>query len=106
MHIVANAILVCQLLFPGFGAPCPPAGGLLCPLSPLFIFVLLFTAEGKQSQKAAHTQRSVLDKLVLYSENAVVLGHPFSARKTSQLDKLDTQSNGLQQGKNNLLIFI
>lgn len=91
----------CQHLFIVFGVPGPPAEGFL---SPLFqsLFSYSWLSENK-ARKAAHTQCSLLDKFFLYGEKAVVLSHPFASRKTSQLEKPDTESNGLKEGEKHLI---
>lgn len=74
----------------------PPAEGLLFPpFQSLFAYSQLL---GKQSRRAAHTPCSTLDEFFLYSKKAVVFGHPFTPRKTPQLDKPGTESNSLKGG--------
>lgn len=81
-----STYLVCRALR-------PPAEGLLfAPCPSLFSY-------SRPSKQAARTQNSAPDKFLLYSENAVVLSHPLATRKTSQLDKPDTQSHSLKRGK-------
>lgn len=79
----------------------PSCWGTSVPSLPLF--VPLFRAKGKQSEKAAPTPCSTLDEFFLYSEKAVVFGHSFAPRKTPQLDKPGAESNSLKWGKQLIL---
>lgn len=95
---MANAILVfVSTYLQSLESPALLPRGFCIPLA---VFVLLFMAQWQQREKAARTQCSTLVEFFLYSKKAVVLGHALSARKTSQLDELDTESNGLKRENN------